>query len=232
MIVLRSSQGPGERRRWVEAKSGRTAAGTSGFSPHPTQSPTHPLILPRRSWAFTPLAVNQLHSLARPPGVLDSLLASPQQQSRSRILLPPFEVHIYLISLGVIGIIRQIAFLSSLLHPTGLLQSYPLDSEGRRGNPSIWRGGHPAPSTGSHGTLQICGTWDSSKPSCLLGQGRETQNKGPNKCHWAFMARGEAALLQGFYKQTLSLRALGMCLVCVMEKRDVYLGYTLRKVNK
>lgn len=179
MIVLRSSQGLGERRRWVEAKSGRTAAGTSGFSPYPTQSPTHPLILPRRSWAFTPLAVNQLHSLARPPGVLDSLLASPQQQSRSRILLPPFEVHIYLISLGVIGIIRQIAFLSSLLHPTGLLQSYPLDSEGRRGNPSIWRGSIQRPLLAPMVPCRSVGPGTHPSPAASSVRVERHRTKGP-----------------------------------------------------
>lgn len=91
---------------------------------HPDHPPSH-----SPSWASDSLAVNHPRSLARPPGAPDSLLASCQQPSRSRVLFPPFEVYTYLISLGVIGITRQVAF---PLSPSPSLWSAPVFPIGQR----------------------------------------------------------------------------------------------------
>lgn len=124
-VVLSSSQSPRRRRLRVEARSGEQPGDPWLLSTsHPDHPPSH-----SPSWASDSLAVNHPRSLARPPGAPDSLLASCQQPSRSRVLFPPFEVYTYLISLGVIGITRQVVF---PLSPSPSLWSAPVFPTGQR----------------------------------------------------------------------------------------------------
>lgn len=156
----------------------------------PALLPTHS---PYLSWAPTPWpSTNPIplpYSQARgfPTGFSPAAMPSP-------VLLPSFEVYIDLISLGVIGIIRQIAFPLSPSPPYWSVPVIPRGQGRSKRNPRTkgassalcWLLWYPAD------VLSLRGH---PSPAASLARTERPQSKGLNKRHWVFIARSEAALL-------------------------------------
>lgn len=156
IVVLSSSQNPRQGRRRVETRNRRTALEISGSGSNPSLI-THP---PRPSWTWTPWPSTNPIPLPDPQasGIPTSLLSS--SRGGVWVLLPPFEVYVDLISLGVIGIIRQIAFPLSPSPPYWSAPVIPTGPRRAKGNPSIREGASSALSWFP---------WYSAAPLGLLG---------------------------------------------------------------